>query len=66
MIRPGDEANTQRDSNGTEASHHALVRPYMLTRGRTSSSLGVFELHAPESMFCVKNRWRFQKKIAKQ
>jgi uncharacterized protein DUF742 len=26
---------------------HALVRPYMLTRGRTSSSLGVFELHAP-------------------
>ena len=28
-------------------THHALVRPYMLTRGRTSSSLGVFELHAP-------------------
>jgi hypothetical protein len=26
---------------------HSLVRPYMLTRGRTSSSLGVFELHAP-------------------
>jgi hypothetical protein len=25
----------------------ALVRPYMLTGGRTSSSLGVFELHAP-------------------
>lgn len=24
-----------------------LVRPYMLTRGRTSGSLGVFELHAP-------------------
>jgi hypothetical protein len=24
-----------------------LVRPYMLTRGRTSSSLGVFALHAP-------------------
>ncbi|MFI5052970.1 MAG: DUF742 domain-containing protein [Acidimicrobiia bacterium] len=24
-----------------------VVRPYMLTRGRTSSSLGVFELHAP-------------------
>ena len=27
--------------------HGNLVRPYMLTRGRTSSSLGVFELHAP-------------------
>ena len=24
-----------------------VVRPYVLTRGRTSSSLGVFELHAP-------------------
>ena len=24
-----------------------VVRPYMLTRGRTNSSLGVFELHAP-------------------
>jgi len=24
-----------------------LVRPYMLTRGRTTSSLGLFELHAP-------------------
>ena len=24
-----------------------VVRPYMLTRGRTTSSLGVFELHAP-------------------
>jgi hypothetical protein len=28
-------------------SYRNLVRPYMLTRGRTSSSLGVFELHAP-------------------
>jgi Protein of unknown function (DUF742) len=28
-------------------AHRTLVRPYMLTRGRTSSSLGVFELHAP-------------------
>ena len=24
-----------------------VVRPYMLTRGRTSSTLGVFALHAP-------------------
>ena len=34
-------------ANGNEHAQHALVRPYMLTRGRTSSSLGVFELHAP-------------------
>jgi Protein of unknown function (DUF742) len=27
--------------------HRAVVRPYMITRGRTTSSLGVFELHAP-------------------
>jgi Protein of unknown function (DUF742) len=32
---------------GAVAPHLMLVRPYMLTRGRTSSSLGVFELHAP-------------------
>jgi len=47
MMRPGSDPSLQRDSNGTEASQHALVRPYMLTGGRTSSSLGVFELHAP-------------------
>lgn len=37
-------------ANGSEhvpPTQHALVRPYMLTRGRTTSSLGVFELHAP-------------------
>ena len=27
--------------------HRTVVRPYVLTRGRTTSSLGVFELHAP-------------------
>jgi uncharacterized protein DUF742 len=32
---------------GAVAPHRMLVRPYMLTRGRTSSSLGVFALHAP-------------------
>jgi Protein of unknown function (DUF742) len=39
--RPGghDPAASPRPGN--------LVRPYMLTRGRTSGSLGVFELHAP-------------------
>ena len=31
----------------TNAPNRNLVRPYMLTRGRTSGSLGVFELHAP-------------------
>jgi Protein of unknown function (DUF742) len=40
-----DPRATDRPSG--EHPHHALVRPYMLTRGRTSSSLGVFELHAP-------------------
>ena len=47
MMSPGSDPSMPRDSNGADASHHALVRPYMLTRGRTSSSLGVFELHAP-------------------
>jgi len=32
---------------GAEHAQQSLVRPYMLTRGRTSSSLGVFALHAP-------------------
>ena len=32
---------------GEAVRHRTLVRPYMLTRGRTSSSLGVFALHAP-------------------
>ena len=41
-----DRDPRQQGTNGHE-SYHALVRPYMLTRGRTSSSLGVFELHAP-------------------
>ena len=47
MMTPGPDPSAQHTSNGADASHHALVRPYMLTRGRTSSSLGVFELHAP-------------------
>ena len=51
MTPTGPDPRMQQDamsaaSNG-EHTHHALVRPYMLTRGRTSSSLGVFELHAP-------------------
>jgi hypothetical protein len=42
MTHPSPHPHT----NG-ENPQDALVRPYMLTRGRTSSSLGVFELHAP-------------------
>jgi hypothetical protein len=54
MMQPGPDprANGTPQPNGVNGSigehaQHALVRPYMLTRGRTSSSLGVFELHAP-------------------
>jgi hypothetical protein len=50
MTFTGPDPNSSMGVNGIEqAPHpqHALVRPYMLTRGRTSSSLGVFELHAP-------------------
>ena len=50
MTFPGPDPRLQPGANGVEpAPHppHALVRPYMLTRGRTSSSLGAFELHAP-------------------
>jgi hypothetical protein len=32
---------------GVDLPRRTVVRPYMLTGGRTSSSLGVFELHAP-------------------
>lgn len=44
MMRPGPDPHAD---GAIEHPQHALVRPYMLTRGRTSSSLGVFELHAP-------------------
>jgi hypothetical protein len=47
MTQPGPDPTAPRTANGSEHLHQALVRPYMLTRGRTSSSLGVFELHAP-------------------
>jgi len=50
MTFSGPDPRLQPGANGVEpAPHppHVLVRPYMLTRGRTSSSLGAFELHAP-------------------
>jgi len=40
-------AGEPRRDVSTDPVRRTLVRPYMLTRGRTSSSLGVFELHAP-------------------
>jgi hypothetical protein len=42
MMRSGPEPVP-----GADHTQQSLVRPYMLTRGRTNSSLGVFELHAP-------------------
>ena len=42
MNPPGDDHDS-----GVDLPRRTVVRPYMLTRGRTSSSLGVFELHAP-------------------
>ena len=36
-----------RGDEGFDLPRRTVVRPYMLTRGRTTSSLGVFELHAP-------------------
>jgi hypothetical protein len=44
---PGTGRRPEAGAHGGDHTQHALVRPYMLTRGRTSSSLGVFELHAP-------------------
>jgi hypothetical protein len=42
MMPPGDGHDP-----GVDLPRRTVVRPYMLTGGRTSSSLGVFELHAP-------------------
>ena len=41
--------SAERSGDGAplELPRRSVVRPYMLTRGRTSSSLGAFELHAP-------------------
>jgi hypothetical protein len=46
-MMPSGHDPRAKSTNAAEHAQHALVRPYMLTRGRTSSSLGVFELHAP-------------------
>jgi hypothetical protein len=46
MMQPGPDPRAS-GSEHVPPTQHVLVRPYMLTRGRTSSSLGMFELHAP-------------------
>jgi hypothetical protein len=40
-----DDANAW--AGPADLARRTVVRPYMLTRGRTNSSLGVFALHAP-------------------
>jgi len=44
---PGPPAGRVPGPQPGQPAPHALVRPYMLTRGRTCSSLGPMELHAP-------------------
>src|SRR4051794_41516494 len=39
--------NGDADDISVDLPRRTVVRPYMLTGGRTNSSLGVFELHAP-------------------
>ena len=46
MTAPGRDAGNE-PNEGVDLPRRTIVRPYMLTCGRTSSSLGVFELHAP-------------------
>ncbi len=46
MTGPGRDHGREQDG-GVDLPRRMVVRPYVLTRGRTSSSLGVFELHAP-------------------
>jgi Protein of unknown function (DUF742) len=37
----------QDTQDALDLPRRGVVRPYVLTRGRTTSSLGTFELHAP-------------------
>jgi hypothetical protein len=46
MSRDADD-HERDEPRLADLPRRSVVRPYMLTRGRTSSSLGVFELHAP-------------------
>ena len=42
-----DEPGGNGWAGPAELARRTVVRPYVLTRGRTNSSLGVFALHAP-------------------
>jgi hypothetical protein len=42
-----DGLDAVADDTPVELARRTVVRPYVLTRGRTESSLGVFALHAP-------------------
>jgi hypothetical protein len=44
---PISEELSGSGQDGLDLPRRGVVRPYVLTRGRTSSSLGAFELHAP-------------------
>ena len=50
-MHPHDELGVDASGGGwpgpVELARRTVVRPYVLTRGRTSSSLGDFALHAP-------------------
>jgi hypothetical protein len=43
----GDPGRNGERQAPVDLPRRTVVRPYVLTRGRTSSSLGVIELHAP-------------------
>ena len=42
-----DRKDAQTRRTRSTYPRRGVVRPYVLTRGRTTSSLGTFELHAP-------------------
>ena len=44
---PRDEGPVSAEQDALDMPRRGVVRPYVLTRGRTTSSLGTFELHAP-------------------
>jgi hypothetical protein len=44
---PDDGGLDGASMDALDLPRRGVVRPYVLTRGRTSSSLGAFELHAP-------------------
>jgi hypothetical protein len=44
---PRIEGPASAEQDALDMPRRGVVRPYVLTRGRTTSSLGTFELHAP-------------------